>query len=67
MEPPPSKALVGRTTPKAMNADNTGQMVKAPVLRPLKQPLSSESYQHSTGGPEPCQTKGKEASGLEEK
>lgn len=48
-------------------AYNTGQMVEAPTPGPLKQPLSSESYQLATGGPEPRQRKGEDASGLEEK
>lgn len=58
---------MGRTTSKAMKAYNTGQMVKAPALGPLKQPVSFQGSQHSVRGPEPCQGKGKDASGLEEK
>jgi len=50
-----------------MKAYDTGQMVKAPRLGPLKQSLSSQSYPHFTGGLEPCQRKGKDTSGLKEK
>lgn len=67
MWPQLSKGLVVRTTFETRKAYNTGQMVEAPMLGPLKQPLSSQSYQHSTGGPEPRQRKGKDAPDLKVK
>lgn len=48
--PPSSKALGVRTT---IRAHNTGHMTMAPMLGPLKQWLSSQSYHYCTDGPEP--------------